>query len=134
MTCIGSPMFLKNRFGVGYVMTVVKMNPMNNTKILPYLRERLGPEVSLLSEIQGEMTIQIPREYTVSFKEFFTDFDEHLEMLDVQTYGMSVTTLEQVFIEIGHNQNPKPKVPVTMVKDLETVPSPRHKRSSSAVS
>ena len=57
MTCIGSPMFLKNRFGVGYVMTVVKMNPMNNTKILPYLRERLGPEVSLLSEIQGEMTI-----------------------------------------------------------------------------
>ena len=24
MTCIGSPMFLKNRFGVGYVMTIEK--------------------------------------------------------------------------------------------------------------
>ena len=24
MTCLGSSMFLKNRFGVGYVMTIVK--------------------------------------------------------------------------------------------------------------
>ena len=31
-------------------------------------------------------------------------------MLDVQTYGISVTTLEQVFLEIGHDPNPKPKV------------------------
>ena len=43
MTCLGSSMFLKNRFGVGYVMTIVKTNPMNNTKIMPYLHERLGP-------------------------------------------------------------------------------------------
>lgn len=31
-------------------------------------------------------------------------------MLDVQTYGISVTTLEQVFLEIGHDPNPRPKV------------------------
>ena len=43
MTCLGSSMFLKNRFGVGYVMTIVKTNPLNNTKVMPYLQERLGP-------------------------------------------------------------------------------------------
>ena len=43
MTCLGSSMFLKNRFGVGYVMTIVKTNPLENKKIMPYLHERLGP-------------------------------------------------------------------------------------------
>ena len=68
MTCLGSSMFLKNRFGVGYVMTIVKSNGLNNTKLMPYLHERLGPTVTKMSEIQGEMTIQIPRECTPSFK------------------------------------------------------------------
>ena len=31
-------------------------------------------------------------------------------MLEIQTYGISVTTLEQVFLEIGHDPNPKPKI------------------------
>jgi len=51
MTCLGSSMFLKNRFGVGYVMTVVKNNPLPNTKIMPYLHERLGPHITKLTEI-----------------------------------------------------------------------------------
>ena len=94
MTCLGSSMFLKNRFGVGYVMTIVKSNPAQNNKVMPYLHEKLGPDVSKLSEIQGEMTIQIPREYTALFRLFFSDFDNDLEALDIQTYGVSVTTLE----------------------------------------
>ena len=56
------------------------------------------------------MTVQIPRECTHNFKDFFADFDNDLEMLDIQTYGISVTTLEQVFLEIGHDPNPKPKI------------------------
>ena len=40
------------------------------------------------------MTIQIPREYTPLFKDFFTDFDNDLPSLEIQTYGISVTTLE----------------------------------------
>lgn len=71
MTCLGSSMFLKNRFGMGYVMTIVKNSTEPNTKIMPYLHDELGPDVMKLSEISGEMTIQIPREYTVLFKDFF---------------------------------------------------------------
>ena len=111
MTCLGSSMFLKNRFGVGYVMTIVKTNPVDNTKVMPYLQERLGPHVTKITEIQGEMTVQIPREYTCLFKDFFTDFDDDLADLDIQSYGIAVTTLEQVFLEIGHQTDPKPIIP-----------------------
>ena len=111
MTCLGSSMFLKNRFGVGYVMTIVKTNPTNNMLVMPYLHEKLGPKVTKLTEIQGEMTVQIPREYTYLFKDFFSDFDSDLEHLEIQSYGIAVTTLEQVFLEIGHQTNPQPKIP-----------------------
>ena len=37
MTCLGSSMFLKNRFGVGYCMTIVKKKSEPNKKIIPYL-------------------------------------------------------------------------------------------------
>ena len=51
MTVLGSSMFLKNRFGVGYCMTIVKSTSEQNKKIIPYLQERLGPQVSKLTEI-----------------------------------------------------------------------------------
>jgi len=63
MTVLGSSMFLKNRFGVGYNMTVLKQTNETDSKILPYLHENLGPDVTKLSEIQGEITFQIPQQY-----------------------------------------------------------------------
>ena len=109
MTCLGSSMFLKSRFGVGYVMTVVKSNAQPNQNLMAYLKDKLGPDVQKVTEIQGEMTIQFPKEYSALFRDFFTDFDNDLASLDVISYGISVTTLEQVFLDIGHNLNPKPR-------------------------
>ena len=94
MTCIGSPMFLKNKFGVGYVMTIEKSMATTNRKILPYMINKLGSDVQKVSEIAGEMTIQIPSTYSSEFKDFFADFDNDLEKLDIQSYGISITTLE----------------------------------------
>lgn len=51
MTVLGSSMFLKSRFGVGYCMTIVKSKSEQNKTIIPYLQERLGPQVSKLTEI-----------------------------------------------------------------------------------
>ena len=47
MTALGSSLFLKNRFGVGYVITLVKTQEEPNHKILPYLKEKLGDKVVL---------------------------------------------------------------------------------------
>ena len=52
------------------------------------------------------MTVQIPSKYSSSFKDFFADFDNDLEELDIQSYGISITTLEQVFLKIGSMEDP----------------------------
>ena len=39
------------------------------------------------------------------FKEFFEDFDNNLETLGIRSYGISITTLEEVFLRVGYNPN-----------------------------
>lgn len=41
--CLGSSLFLKNRFGVGYNLTMVKTNKEPNLKIHNHLIQNLGP-------------------------------------------------------------------------------------------
>jgi len=52
------------------------------------------------------MTIQIPIEYAPMFAEFFKSFDEDLESLKVISYGISISTLEEVFLKVGHLDDP----------------------------
>lgn len=56
LICLGSSLFLKNRFGVGYNLKMVKKEKTKNMKIENYLKEKLGPEIKLLAEISSEIT------------------------------------------------------------------------------
>jgi ATP-binding cassette subfamily A (ABC1) protein 3 len=63
MTCLGSSIFLKSKFGEGYNLTLVKDSTEPNTLLLPYLQKHLGPEVKKQSEVQVEMKVTVPNEY-----------------------------------------------------------------------
>lgn len=39
------------------------------------------------------------------FKNFFTEFDNDLDGLGIRSYGISVTTLEEVFLKVGHGDD-----------------------------
>jgi ATP-binding cassette, subfamily A (ABC1), member 3 len=60
MTCLGSSIFLKNKFGTGYNLNILKSDSKKNTEVMSYLAENLGDEIILQSEIQQEMTVRIP--------------------------------------------------------------------------
>ena len=81
----------------------------------------------MVSEIQSEVTIQIPGEESEKFKKFFDDFDKNLDNLDVLSYGVTLATLEDVFLRIGHSIDPMSvlqSVPETEVDDAKHVLSP----------
>ena len=56
--CLGSSPFLKNRYGAGYKLTMVKQDREPNQKIQPYLETRFGA-VEKLSEVSQEITFKI---------------------------------------------------------------------------
>ena len=50
IVCLGTSLFLKNRFGAGYKLTMVKKFKQKNRKIMPYLENVFG-NVEKLSEV-----------------------------------------------------------------------------------
>jgi hypothetical protein len=54
------------------------------------------------------MVFQLPLAASKSFKPMLEGMDERMAALGVETYGLSVTTLEEVFIKVAkdeHNQD-----------------------------
>lgn len=100
MMCLGTSLFLKNRFGAGYKLTMVKASKQPNLQIGSYLKTHLG-EVELLSEVSSEIVFQVTAEAAKKFKQFFQTFDQELNRLGITSYGVSITTLEEVFLKIN---------------------------------
>ena len=96
--CLGTSLFLKDRYGSGYKLTIVKKGKKANTVIQPFLESHLGT-VEKLSEVSSEITFKIPAEKASLFQEFFEEFDKELDRLNIMSYGISMTTLEEVFIK-----------------------------------
>jgi len=57
-----------------------------------------------LQEVSSEISFQLPTESSIHFGSFFTDFDNNLELLNIRSYSVGVTTLEEVFLKIGHGE------------------------------
>ena len=100
MRALGSSLFLKNRFGVGYRLTMVKRSKKKNKKIEPYLLKHLG-KCELMSEVSQEICFLLPKEQSKNFKDFFKQFDLDIYSLGIESYGVSITTLEEVFLKIN---------------------------------
>jgi len=58
-------------------------------------------EAELIQEVSSEISFGIPGEAESSFANFFKKFDRDMAMLGVASYGISITTLEEVFLHIN---------------------------------
>ncbi|XP_035829835.1 uncharacterized protein LOC101860234 [Aplysia californica] len=115
LLCYGSPAFLKRSLGGGFKLTVVKKESDNfeiaaaenssvskSEAITRYIQS-LSPGAKLVEQIGLEMTFNLPKDeqsMTVSFYQFFRQLDECQQSLGISNYGLSDTTLEEVFLEL----------------------------------
>lgn len=100
LKCCGSSLFLKNRYGVGYNLVIAKKSRDPAPKIDDFIFNRIDG-VKKLQEVSSEMTFQLPSQSSSQFKEFFNQFDNNLGELGINSYGVGITTLEEVFLKIG---------------------------------
>jgi len=57
-----------------------------------------------MQEVSSEITYQLPHAASKQFKSFFKEFDQSLDALGIRSYGVGITTLEEVFLKIGHGE------------------------------
>ena len=98
--CCGSSLFLKRFYGVGYNMTLEKkdVNTFKSSLVSALVAEHI-PEAKMITDVGAELTFQLPFTSSHKFQDMFEVIDEQQTGLGVESYGVSVTTLEEVFIK-----------------------------------
>ncbi|KUF75756.1 ABC transporter A family member 1 [Phytophthora nicotianae] len=100
LRCCGSALYLKNQFGVGYNLTIVKEENCDDSKVIDFV-SRYIPSSRVLSNVGTEIAFQLPLDSSSQFPTMFRKMDENLSKLQILSYGISVTTMEEVFIKVA---------------------------------
>ncbi|CAG03062.1 unnamed protein product [Tetraodon nigroviridis] len=103
LKCVGSSMYLKIKCGVGYHLRRVSLPPgsekLCETEKIRSLVEHHVPKAKLSQQHEAELTFTLPFESMDTFPGLFTELDCQPD-LGVINYGVSMTTLEDVFLRL----------------------------------
>ncbi|XP_040358150.1 phospholipid-transporting ATPase ABCA3-like [Ixodes scapularis] len=98
--CCGTSFFLKKNLGAGYHMVIVK-NPVCNVRTLLEVVAAFAPSAEMESNVGTELSLRISRFDQPFFKHLFSHLEDNKEKLGISSFGVSVTTLEEVFLRVG---------------------------------
>uniref|UniRef100_A0A8C2MJ39 ATP-binding cassette, sub-family A member 14 n=2 Tax=Cricetulus griseus TaxID=10029 RepID=A0A8C2MJ39_CRIGR len=101
LQCCGSSFFLKKLYGVGYHLVMVKTPECDVEKISQLIRDHI-PTAEMEMNVAAELSFILPKEYTHRFAELFTDLEERQEELGIIGFGVSMTTIDEVFFKVGN--------------------------------
>ena len=99
MTC-GTSLFLKQKYGVGYQLNIVKKDQGKNEELFKFVSS-LIPTAKKIPSGSKEQTFQLPLNTTNKFQELFTLLSKKKEEFSITEYGISATTLEEVFLKVA---------------------------------
>ena len=119
MLCCGTPDFLKNKYGDGYNLIFVKDNREDNHELEEFVSDNIEGSLKV-SEVSSEATYLLPKTSSHAFPEFFRKLDRSLEELGVSSYGVSMTTLEEVFLKVESGGKDDKKHIDTIMKKMSS--------------
>ncbi|XP_053658365.1 phospholipid-transporting ATPase ABCA3-like [Anopheles marshallii] len=96
----GSSFFLKKRFGVGYRLICVKGANCDRARLTGLLRRHI-PTIGIDTDIGSELSYVLNEDFTAVFQDLLRDLEENVEQCGITSYGISLTTLEEVFLRVG---------------------------------
>ncbi|CAH3155546.1 unnamed protein product, partial [Porites evermanni] len=100
LRCCGSSLFLKSRYGVGYHLTLVKRESCDEDAISNLVKSYV-PKAEIISAVGTEIQFVLTSESSQNFEALFSELENNLEQYGVTSFGVSVTTLEEVFMKVG---------------------------------
>ena len=102
--CCGSSLFLKRLYGVGYTFVIslnIGCDPVESKQKIDEIVLQSIEGSSLVNAAGGEISYRLPFDQQAAFPSTFEALDKIKEETGISTYGISITTLEEVFLKIG---------------------------------
>uniref|UniRef100_A0A8D0GSN9 ATP binding cassette subfamily A member 12 n=1 Tax=Sphenodon punctatus TaxID=8508 RepID=A0A8D0GSN9_SPHPU len=113
LKCCGSPFYLKETFGDGYHLILTKKKSPNqklmeecDTSAVTSMIQSHLPEAYLKEDIGGELVYVLPpfnSTVAMGYQSFLRDLDAGLCGLHIGCYGISDSTVEEVFLNLTKN-------------------------------
>uniref|UniRef100_A0A3Q3JQ42 ABC transporter domain-containing protein n=1 Tax=Monopterus albus TaxID=43700 RepID=A0A3Q3JQ42_MONAL len=106
LKCCGSPFYLKEKLGQGYKLTLNKKQSGNidDAELKAFVQAHV-PGAQLKEVHRGDLIYSLPpltSSNTSSYRSLLAALDSNLDSLQLEGYGISDTTLEEVFLQLTH--------------------------------
>ncbi|XP_023584096.1 ATP-binding cassette sub-family A member 3-like [Trichechus manatus latirostris] len=100
LQCCGSSLFLKQKYGTGYHMVMVKEPQCKATEVASLIYNYV-PDAILESNVGAELSFILPKKCANRFEDLFRELENHQVSLGIASYAVSVTTMEEVFLRVN---------------------------------
>jgi ATP-binding cassette subfamily A (ABC1) protein 3 len=100
MKCSGNSLFLIDKFGKYISLSIVKESDAVDEEIIEFINTKI-PDIKDHENLSEEILFRIPLTGNYSHKDFFSELDKNLKRLRIKSYGASMPTLEDVFLNVS---------------------------------
>jgi len=101
-SCNGSNSFLKKALGAGYMINFVKVKEETpNDRIENVVKKYCGQRVKRASVVGRELRLRVPFDGASGFPKLMEDLDRYSSSYGLESYGVGVSDLEDVFLQIA---------------------------------
>ena len=115
LACLGTIQHLKSKFGQGYTIeikirsTADDINGMAMERVRSFLVNQNSYDIEVKELTHSTGLFQCTRSVPAVL---FQLLEEHKQRLNIETYTISQTTLEQIFLSIGKNNEHSTSIPL----------------------
>ncbi|KAM6243789.1 ATP-binding cassette sub-family A member 2 isoform 3-T3 [Porphyrio hochstetteri] len=103
LKCLGSIQHLKNRFGDGYMITVRTKSSLNVKEVVRFFNRNF-PEAILKERHHTKAQYQLKSDQ-ISLAQVFSKMEQVVDVLGIEDYSVSQTTLDNVFVNFAKKQS-----------------------------
>lgn len=96
--CCGSPIFLKNYYGNGFRIKIVKNKAFNLSEFETMLKRHLN-DYKIEINVAAEFCISFPFDKVNLLPNFLNDLESNKLQFGLDSYSISSSTIEEVFLK-----------------------------------
>ncbi|XP_043072224.1 ATP-binding cassette sub-family A member 17 isoform X2 [Drosophila grimshawi] len=120
LKCTGSKPFLRSMYGHGFRLSCIKGKTFDFVNLKLLLAKYL-PNLTVESDIGQKITFVLETKYEDRFAKLFDELEQNLEQLGILSFRLRDTSLDEIFMRFGSEDNEVTGEPSTLIDDLRMV-------------